>query len=99
MRNRLTRSIGLTAFVLCGVIACGSGTSTGGTPPPEPQPTGAPTGGDCATSECLRANTCKKADCTGNEMNTGCCACPAGYVDAMMCADAATQKTDCAPAC
>lgn len=90
-----------TAWVLVvGLAACstGSTTTTSGGPGPTPD------GGGCGITECFRAVTCRKADCSGPVTSTGCCPCAAGSIDDLMCAaeggsDSGAQKADCKPAC
>ena len=97
----MNHAVAGTAWVIVvSVAACTSGTTTNtsdGGPAPTP-------GGDCTMIECVRAVECRKADCSGPVTSSGCCPCPAGYVDDLMCAaeggaDSGAQKTDCVPAC
>lgn len=83
-RLRLARWITLAAGLLVAALApaCGDEVGSGGNGGGSTTTTTTGTGGDCG--ECFRAVNCVKV-CGGAVLQSGCCPCPEGTFDDLVC--------------
>lgn len=83
-------ALGAALLLLASAGGCGKSKSSSASS----TSSGAPYDRDCKEMECVRAVECLPTTCAGEPIFTGCCPCPANYIDVLECAKRATAISD-----